>query len=299
MGESVDLASRLELRRGQIDLALDRRLPTRRGPESKLADAMRYAVLAGGKRLRPILALEACAACGGDDELLLDAACGLELVHTYSLIHDDLPAMDDDDLRRGSPTVHRVWDEATAILAGDALLSLGLEWIAEYPAGDERVRQRLESVLVVTRAAGIDGMVGGQISDLAFEGVAVDLETRLAIHDRKTGALFRAAAELGAIHADADERSRRALVDYAGRLGLAFQIADDVLDRTATAEQLGKTPGKDARAGKATIPDLIGESGAIDRARDEAQRACATLDAAGLLTPFLEALARHAVGRRR
>ena len=229
----------------------------------RLWRAMAHAVFAGGKRVRPVLARLAHRAAGGDPAEISHSACGLELIHTYSLVHDDLPALDDDVLRRGQPTVHVAFDEATAILVGDALLTEGLLLIARHPEGASWAERRAEAVAMVADAISVRGMVGGQVEDLEatgqIEGVAHDLEERLdRIHRHKTGALLRASVELGAILAGVDASHRRLFVDYGEDLGLAFQIADDILDATAATENLGKSPGKDEAAGKLTYVTLYG-----------------------------------------
>ncbi|MCW8984945.1 MAG: polyprenyl synthetase family protein, partial [Thermoanaerobaculales bacterium] len=223
----------------------------------RLWTAMAHAVFAGGKRIRPVLARLAHRAAGGDPAEITRAACGLELIHTYSLVHDDLPALDDDVLRRGLPTVHIAFDEATAILVGDALLTEGLLLIARYPEGAGWAARRAETVEMVADAISARGMVGGQVEDLEatghFDGVVGDLGERLdRIHRHKTGALLRASVELGAVLAGVDASHRGLFVDYGEDLGLAFQIADDILDATAATEDLGKSPGKDEAAGKLT-----------------------------------------------
>jgi len=224
---------------------------------------MAHAVFAGGKRIRPVLARLAHRAAGGDPDEITYAACGLELIHTYSLVHDDLPALDDDVLRRGRPTVHVAFDEATAILVGDALLTEGLLLIARHPEGAAWAERRAEAVAMVADAISARGMVGGQVEDLEatgqIEGVAGDLEETLErIHRNKTGALLRASVELGAILAGVDGSQRGVFVEYGEDLGLAFQIADDILDATADAGDLGKSPGKDQAAGKLTYVTLYG-----------------------------------------
>ena len=229
----------------------------------RLWQAMAYAVFAGGKRIRPVLARLSHRAAGGDPDEITNAACGLELIHTYSLVHDDLPALDDDVLRRGRPTVHIAFDEATAILVGDALLTEGLLLIARHPEGTGGAERRAEAVAMVAEAISARGMVGGQIEDLEatgqIEGMAGDLEETLdRIHRHKTGALLRASVELGAILAGVEGPDRRVFVEYGEDLGLAFQIADDILDATADAEDLGKSPGKDEAAGKLTYVTLYG-----------------------------------------
>ena len=293
----MNLVEYVETRRRRVDLVLDRLLPAVSGPAARVAKAMRYAVLGGGKRLRPILSMAACASCGGVEEYALEPSTALEMLHTYSLIHDDLPAMDDDDLRRGRPTLHRAYDEATAVLAGDALHTLAFEILGGLPRGSGFALRRADAVTVLARASGIAGMVGGQVADLEAESRPVDEEGLRWIHRHKTGALFAASAEIGAIHAGAGQDVRRAMALYGGRLGEAFQVADDILDRTSTAEVLGKTPGKDLQAGKATYPALFGMEASAARARALTVEAVGALSQLGLLSEPLEELARFAVNR--
>ena len=262
--------------RAIVDGALEGWMPHDDPRAPRLAEAMRYSVFAGGKRLRPALALAACRAAGGEDAEVLPFACALELVHTYSLIHDDLPAMDDDDLRRGRPTSHKAFGEALAILAGDAMHTLAFELILTRTPDPTRAAA-LAGLLA--QASGHEGMVGGQVDDLAAEGADVDLARLESIHRRKTGALLAASVRGGAVAAGADPETVEDLTRYGTALGLAFQIADDVLDATSTAEVLGKTPGKDAADGKLTYVALEGVEAA--RARCDAEVATA-----------LEALAR-------
>jgi len=250
-----DFAAYLEAGRLRVEAALDASLAPER-PES-LREAMRYSLLAGGKRLRPILCLAACELAGGDAALALPTAVALEMIHTMSLIHDDLPAMDNDDLRRGRPTNHKVFGEANAILAGDALLTRAFEMVAlrspDLPA------ERLLAVIVeLSLASGAPGLVGGQVVDLECEGKPVDLDTLEYIHLHKTGALLRASVLSGALLAGAPESLLTALRTYARGIGLAFQIIDDILDVTASSEVLGKTAGKDPAADKTTYPKLLG-----------------------------------------
>ncbi len=298
-GELVNLDAYLDQRRRWIDAALERLLPVPSGPASTVAAAMRHAVLAPGKRLRPIVAIAACEACGGSVEDVLEPASALELLHTYSLVHDDLPAMDDDDLRRGRPTVHRAFSEAAAILAGDALHTLTFEILATRPAGDPAAVRRMHAAAIVARRAGMSGMVGGQIADLEAEGTAPDPERLEWIHAHKTAALLSASAEVGAIHAGADEAARAALGQYGHALGMAFQIADDLLDCTASAQDLGKTPGKDRQVGKATYPALFGLDVSRERAEAWVERALEPLTSVDRWSEPLEALARFAVTRTR
>jgi geranylgeranyl diphosphate synthase type II len=248
----------------------------------RLGSAMRYSVMAGGKRLRPVLCLMAAEACGGDLDSALPAACSLEMVHTYSLIHDDLPAMDDDDLRRGRPTCHKAFDEATAILAGDGLLTLAFEVLAKHVRPAEAA---LACVRTLAEASGPEGMVGGQMADLQAEGRTDGTTQKLeAIHRRKTGALLRASLRMGGIVAGAGEVRLKALDAYGRAVGLAFQIVDDLLDVEGDEEKLGKRVGKDSGLGKWTYPAFLGMEGSRRRAEqlaDEAAAALAPLDGRG------------------
>ncbi len=295
----MSLAAYLPPRRRGVEAALETLLPAAVGPAATLARAMRYAVLGGGKRLRPMLAIAACEACGGSTEDALEPAAALELLHTYSLVHDDLPAMDDDDFRRGRPTVHRAFGEAEAILAGDALLTLAFEVLATRPPGDEFAVRRAEAVRIVARAAGAAGMVGGQLADLEAERAPTRVEAVEWIHLHKTGALIAASVVVGAIHGGASEAARSEMERYGIETGLAFQIADDLLDATASREALGKTPGKDLRAGKATYPAVFGlEASRVEAAR-RVDLALAALERSGCATDPLRNLARFAVERSR
>jgi geranylgeranyl diphosphate synthase type II len=261
---------------------------------ARLAQAMRYSVLGGGKRLRSVLCLMAAEACGGDDEAALPAACALELVHTYSLIHDDLPAMDDDDMRRGRSSCHRAFDEATAILAGDGLLTLAFEVVArEVRPGAAALR----CVAILAEAAGPAGMVAGQMADLQAEGrtesqpqvgrgtpaagTTATLAALEAIHRRKTGALLRAPLRMGAVIAGAPENCIEALDRYGKAVGLAFQIVDDLLDVQGDESKLGKRVGKDSELGKWTYPRFLGVDGSRRRARQLADEAVAELEPLG------------------
>ena len=295
----MKLEEYLASRRREVDAALDRLLPRPDGPAGTIAAAMRYAVEAGGKRLRPIMALAACEACGGTEPAVLEASCALELIHTYSLIHDDLPAMDDDDLRRGRPTTHREFGEAEAILAGDALHTLAFEILAAWPKDESTAPRRIAAVESLARGAGIRGMVGGQIADIEAERSEVDLERLRWIHRHKTGALFAASAELGAIHAGADPAVREAMAEYGRAVGLAFQVADDILDCTATAETLGKTPGKDVAAGKATYPALLGLEASRQHADQLVQQALEALANHDLTSEPLAGIAAFSISRTR
>ena len=274
--------------RQAVDDRLDAWLPGAKEPPERLHESMRYSVFAGGKRIRPILTVLACRAVGGADEAAMPAAAAIECIHTYSLIHDDLPAMDDDDVRRGRPSNHKAFDEATAILAGDALLTVAFEIATSRstnPAAAARIVQEL------ALAAGWAGMVGGQMADLLAEGAEPGEEALRFIHKRKTGALIRAAVRCGAIAGGADDAQLDALTVYAEKVGLAFQIADDILDVTATSEQLGKTAGKDQAARKLTFPAVLG----LERSKDEARQLVAdSKTAVASLGPAAEPLCRLA-----
>jgi geranylgeranyl diphosphate synthase type II len=277
-----DFTAYLEAARARVEAALDAALAPER-PEA-LREAMRYSLLAGGKRLRPILCLAACELAGGDSERALPTAVALEMIHTMSLIHDDLPAMDNDDLRRGRPTSHKVYGEANAILAGDALLTRAFEMVALRSPGVPADRL-LAVVGELALAAGAPGLVGGQVVDLECEGKAVDLDTLEYIHLHKTGALLRACVLSGALIAGASEQLLAALRVYARGIGLAFQIIDDILDVTASSEVLGKTAGKDLTADKTTYPKLLG----LEESRRRAEALVA--EARDALAPWRESAA--------
>lgn len=242
-----------------FDEQLVRHMPEPAGMEERVIDAMRYALLAGGKRLRPFLVMQSAGLFGVSKKYAMCVAVALEYVHTYSLIHDDLPAMDDDDLRRGKPSVHRRFDEATAILAGDALLTLAFEILSEA-ATHSHAEIRCELVASLAQAAGATGMVGGQTIDLQAENQSLQLEHIKRMQQMKTGALIVFSCKAGAILAKVTDERREALVGYADDIGLAFQIVDDLLDVESSSEDIGKTAGKDAQAGKATLVSLMGVS---------------------------------------
>ena len=285
---SPDFAQRLNAVAETVEAALDAILgPAPLAGEiarpQRVLDAMRYGALGGGKRLRPFLTVETARALGGDAAAALRAGAAIECVHCYSLVHDDLPAMDDDDLRRGRPTAHKAFDEATAILAGDGLLTLAFDILAD-PAthGDAEVRVAL--CLGLARASGLGGMVGGQMLDIEAETSATPLDDNAIrrLQAMKTGAILRFAVEAGAIVAGADARKRQTLLRYGEALGSAFQVADDILDAEATSEQLGKRAGKDAERNKGTFVSIHGLDGA-KRLRDRfVDEAIAALGEAGL-----------------
>jgi len=253
-----------ELRR-LADSALDRFLPVADPSPPVLAESMRYSVFAGGKRIRPVLVLLACRASGGRDEDALATAAAVEMIHTYSLIHDDLPAMDDDDLRRGMPTNHVRYGEAIAILAGDALLTQAFELIARETPRKERIPRIIE---ILARAVGPAGMVGGQVLDLESEGSQQDPHLLERIHGMKTAAFLGAAARIGGEAAGASAEVTSTLEEYGIHLGLAFQAIDDILDEEGSSEKLGKTAGKDRRSEKVTCASLYGIEGARRRAEE-------------------------------
>jgi len=293
----VDIARFLAVEKQRVDEVLDTLLPAADSWPSALHEAMRYAVFGGGKRLRPVLARAACAAAGGDPETAAEGACALEMIHTYSLIHDDLPAMDDDTLRRGRPTTHVVFGEAMAILAGDALLTEGFSVLSVYPAGPGHAVARAEACRLVAVAVGSVGMVGGQVEDLEAEGQPPDADRLERIHRAKTGALLAASVELGALYAGLDEADRAPFVALGRDLGLAFQIADDLLDATGDAATLGKSPGKDAAAEKLTYPRVWGLAAARARldelTRELTKRAEAIAGPGSPLVGLVELVARR------
>jgi geranylgeranyl diphosphate synthase type II len=263
---NFDLANYLKTNQKLVEAALEESLPLTY-PE-KIYESMRYSLLAGGKRLRPILCLASCELVGGKAEVAVPTACALEMIHTMSLIHDDLPAMDNDDYRRGQLTNHKVYGEDIAILAGDGLLAYAFEYIADRTPAVPPQRV-LRTIVHLARAVGAAGLVGGQVVDLESEGKTdTTLETLTYIHTHKTGALLEACVTTGAILGGASESELARLSKYAHNIGLAFQIIDDILDITATQEELGKTAGKDLTAEKATYPKLMG----LDASRQEADR---------------------------
>ncbi len=265
----------------------------KRTSDARLKEAMLYAVQSGGKRIRPLLTLAVGASGTSTNEAALDLACALEMIHTYSLIHDDLPGMDDDDLRRGRPTVHKAFDEATAILAGDALLTLAFEVAAN---ANLEARQLVEAVKILSTASGMSGMISGQMKDIASEEVTITLEQMKEIHREKTGELLLAAVSLGNLFVD-DSKMKKAFVSYATHFGLAFQIQNDLQDVCWTSEQTGKETGKDSELSKNTYPSLlgvegakealVGEMGSCKRALEEVEFTPANQQTKALLVEFL------------
>lgn len=279
----------------RIDRALGKFLPSAKTRPSTLHESMRYSVFAGGKRLRPIMCLAAAEACGGEEERAMPSACAVECIHTYSLIHDDLPCMDDDDLRRGKPTNHKVYGEAVAVLAGDALLTIAFEIVANR----QPVRRYTcaDMVRELAETAGSRHLVGGQVADIEGEGAGLGPKELRFIHESKTAALLTCSLRLGGMSAGATEAKLNALTEFGRATGLAFQIIDDILDVTQTSEKLGKSAGKDEATDKATYPAIHG----MDKSRKEAARL--TKKAIAALKPFgkkgarLEELAHYLLDR--
>ncbi len=296
----MDLKKYLKERCQLVDEALDRYLPKEDELPASLHKAMRYSVFAGGKRVRPILMLAACEAVGGDIRRALPAACAMEMIHTYSLIHDDLPAMDDDDFRRGNPTNHKVFGEATAILAGDALLTEAFILLSTQGAAAGVPAEALLAVSnEISRCAGSRGMVGGQVVDMESEGKHdIDLATVQYIHIHKTGALIKASIKAGAILGGGGEAAVAALTKYGEAAGLAFQIADDILDIEGTTEEIGKDAGSDEARGKATYPALVGLAESKKRADELVEMSLAALAGFGPEADPLREIAKYIVYRK-
>ncbi|MDO9228729.1 MAG: polyprenyl synthetase family protein [Syntrophales bacterium] len=299
MNPDFSLVAYLNERKALVDDALDDYLPGGQNDPSVIVQAIRYSLLAGGKRIRPILCLAAAEAIGGDAKAVLPAACALEMIHTYSLIHDDLPAMDNDDYRRGRPTSHKVFGEGIAILAGDALLTEAFRLLTNREGMPDMPPDRLLDVACdIAEAAGHRGMVGGQVQDIRAEGEDVGLETLYAIHRRKTGALLRVSIRAGAILAGAGEEALAGLSDYGGKIGLAFQIADDILNVEGDPLLLGKGTGSDAARRKVTFPALMGIEASRARAAELVMEAISSLSSFDDGAAPLRAIARYILERR-
>ncbi len=294
---TFDLEKYLAERRERVEASLARHLDACTGAPATLREAMAYSLLAGGKRLRPLLALAACEAVGGREDDAMDAGCAVEFIHTYSLIHDDLPAMDDDDFRRGRATSHKKYGEAVAILAGDALCAEAFRVAASQRKGREA--QVADVVFELARASGAVGMVGGQVIDIEATGKKIDQSHLETLHRAKTGELLLAAIRAGARMGGATDDQMERLTTYGRALGLAFQIVDDVLDITADLATLGKDPGSDREAGKTTFVDLLGVDGARARARQVMQEGIDALAPFGARAEALRALGRYTVERDR
>lgn len=297
MTPNFELKPYLERRRQMVEEALQAALPVEEGPEARVVESMRYSLFAGGKRLRPILSLAAAEAVGGEPEDAVPVGCALEMIHTYSLIHDDLPAMDDDDLRRGKPTNHKVFGEAIAILAGDALLTQAFVLLCDYRASlPERAVQIIQ---VVAKAASYRGMVGGQVVDMLSQNRPADLETVQQMHSRKTAALIAAATEAGALAGKGAEAQVAAMARYGRSVGLAFQIADDILDIEGDAELLGKSTGADAARGKVTYPAAVGLERSREAAKELVDDALTALEGFNEEADPLRLMANYVITRRK
>jgi geranylgeranyl diphosphate synthase, type II len=288
----------LTRRAAEVNAWLDCLVPAESVVPQKIHRAMRYSLLAGGKRLRPALVLASGEALGAADDDLMPTACAVEMIHTYSLIHDDLPSMDNDDLRRGRPTCHKAFDEATALLAGDALLTQAFRVLsADAPA--RNAERQIRVIREIAAAAGtVDGMIGGQMIDIESEGKSVDAATLEYLHRSKTGAMICASAVVGGIIAGAAEDQIEKLRQYGQKIGLAFQIADDILDVTSTSEQLGKTPGKDQAANKATYPAVFGIEKSKAKAAELVEQAVEIVSSLEGETLILQELARFITSRQ-
>ncbi len=294
----TDFKNTLTIYQQRVAVALDQWLPAEDEQPERLNQAMRYSMNAGGKRIRPVLCYATGAALGVNADRLDGPAAALELIHTYSLIHDDLPAMDDDDLRRGNPTCHKQYDEATAILAGDGMLTHAFSVLSEDSSMQQSPEARLKMIQVLAHASGVYGMVGGQAIDIAAEGTQLNIEQLKNMHAHKTGALIRAAVQLGALSApgiDAEEYEK--LTRYAECIGLAFQIRDDILDVISDTQTLGKQQGADAAHNKPTYTALLGLEGAQDAAKQVHQEALSCLESFGEKAQLLRDIANYIVER--
>ncbi len=293
---SVDFSSTLSQTAAAVNQLLDRLIPATAGPEGRVVEAMRYAALDGGKRFRPFLVCAGADMLGVGHHPALRTAAAVEMIHCYSLIHDDLPAMDNDDLRRGRPTVHKHWDEATAILAGDALLTLAFETLAA-PETHPNAEVRMSLVVDLAKAAGAAGMVGGQMIDLAAPKLNLDVAGLTHLQDLKTGRMIAFAASAGAILAS-DPSAQTALYSYGLDVGLAFQVADDILDVEGSPGEIGKTPGKDMAAGKPTFVSRLGVGGAKNLSATLVERAIGRLDGFGPKADILRQAAHFVIARK-
>jgi len=295
--DALPLTEALTSIAAEVEMALEVLLPPPEGAEARLMEAMRYATLGGGKRMRGFLVMETAALFGVDRNCAARVAASVEMLHAYSLVHDDLPAMDDDDLRRGKPSTHKAYDEATAILVGDALQTRAFEVLAEHDT-HSNPEARAELVLALAHAAGARGMCGGQMIDMLAEGMELAAEEIVRLQALKTGRLIQYSAEAGAILGRAPLHQRHLLAAYGRDIGAAFQIADDLLDAEGTTQETGKTAGKDAASGKATMVAVLG----IERARDQASalavQAAGHLDSFGESAALLRELATYVVSRR-
>lgn len=294
---SFDLQEFAKTRANSVNAALDRFLPAATVKPATIHKAMRYSLFAGGKRMRPLLTLAAAAACGGRESEALPLACAVECIHTYSLIHDDLPGMDNDDFRRGKPTNHKVFGEGMAVLAGDALLTQAFEIAAQARGWSRYSHQDL--ILEIARASGSLQLIAGQVADLEGEGKKTSAAQLKYIHERKTSALLCCSVRLGGMSANCSAAQLKALTEFGYNVGLAFQIIDDILDITQTSEQLGKTAGKDTKAQKATYPAIVGMDKSRKLAEELTSRAFAALKSFKGRAVALEGLAQYLLKRDR
>jgi len=284
----MDFKGMLKSRKVEFEKLIDNYFETEKAPQKKIFEAMNYSLNAGGKRLRPILVLEACGLVNGNEKIAQDFACALEMIHTYSLIHDDLPAMDDDDLRRGKPTNHKVYGEGIAILAGDGLLNYAYEkMIQSSLKHPENAEQCLRAIGEVAKYSGVHGMIGGQVVDLESENKAVDIDTVDFIHKHKTAALIIGSMRCGAIIGGASEKELEIITTYAEKIGLAFQIVDDILDIVGDQEKLGKDIGSDQENHKSTYPSLLGLDESRSIARKLIKESKETIEHFGTKAEFL------------
>ena len=297
---NFDLKAYLLEKRTQVDSALDECFPKAEGLTADLIEAMRYSLFAGGKRLRPILCMAGAEAVGGEGQHVLPVACALELIHTYSLIHDDLPLMDDDDFRRGKPTNHKVFGDVIALLAGDGLLTEAFSFMTSPAAtGAIAPGRLLEVIRMISGAAGYGGMVGGQVVDMQWEGKKADLETVKFLHAHKTGALIEASVVSGAMVTGAPESLVRSVLSYGKKIGLAFQISDDILDVEGDSETMGKMAGADEEKGKITYPSVLGLDESKKIQSTLVQEAVQDLNAFGEKAEPLRQIAYYIIERKK
>ena len=295
----IDLSAYLKNKNQQINVALEKILHDSQ-PSEPIVEAMKYSLMAGGKRIRPVLCIAAAEAVGGKPQAVLPAACALEMVHTYSLIHDDLPAMDNDDLRRGKPTCHVAFDEATAILAGDALLTLAFEVLSSVQiSGENQALGWLKVIHIISTAAGYRGMIQGQMLDMAAEGQDLTVDELKSMHALKTGALIEASLLCGAVLADARKRQMEVLGTYARNIGLAFQVTDDILNVEGNPKVMGKAAGTDELREKSTYPALLGIKTSRQYARNLVDEALQVLEVFDKEADPLRALAMYILERKR
>ncbi len=279
-----------------VDKYLDEYLAQKDNPQNIIYKAMRYSVFAGGKRLRPILMMNVCKMLGGDIDEVMPFACAMEMIHTYSLIHDDLPAMDNDDLRRGMPTSHIKFGEATAILAGDALLTRAFEIVSDYKG--ENMTRAMKAINILAASSGTEGMIGGQIVDMESEGKDIDLDTLKYLHLNKTGAIIRASCVIGAVMGGGNKNEIEAVDEFAKNLGIAFQIQDDILDVTGSEKELGKPIGSDAKEDKNTYVKFAGLEKSKELSKEYSSKAKAALDIFGDKAAFLKELTDYLTNRK-